>query len=196
VVQGRVVERLQPRPRGAADQRRGIDTWIGDSQAPFFIWIESNQLVAGKRVSLQNGSVSFTLESGNMSANARHHLAVTMRSSDNQMTIHIDGVQRAQGVLSVDSANGNSEPIRIGRNGGSSGDYWNGKVDDVRIWNVARTASEISANDQAELSSVPAGLVANWKLNEGAGTSAADSAGTARNATLSTGATWSTEVHP
>jgi hypothetical protein len=169
---------------------------FGDFTVPYLVWIESNQLVAGERSGFQNRTVSFNLASGGVSANAWHHVAVTMRSSDNQLTIYIDGVQRAQGTLTSEATSGNSAPVRIGRNGGSAGNYWNGKVDDVRLWNVVRTASEISANYEAELSSAPAALVANWKLDEGTGTGAADSAGTAQNATLVGGASWSTEGHP
>ncbi|MGH2491036.1 MAG: DUF1735 and LamG domain-containing protein, partial [Candidatus Limnocylindria bacterium] len=71
-----------------------------------------------------------------------------------------------------------------------------GKLDDIRIWNVTRTAAQIAASYQTELSSAPAGLVANWKFDEGAGTTAADSAGASQNATLFGGAAWSSDIHP
>jgi hypothetical protein len=117
-----------------------------------------------------------------------------MQTSSRQVTIYLDGVQVAQGTLAAQTTTGNSLPVGIGHNGGQN--YWRGKLDDVRIWNVVRTAAQISSSYQAELGSAPAGLVGNWKLDEGAGPTAADSAGTAQNATLAGGATWSTDVHP
>jgi hypothetical protein len=85
--------------------------------------------------------------------------------------------------------------VSLGRNG-TTGHYWRGKLDDVRIWNVVRTASQVSAAFEAELTSAPAGLVGGWKLNEGSGPLAADSAGTAQNATLKGNAGWSLDIHP
>jgi hypothetical protein len=70
-----------------------------------------------------------------------------------------------------------------------------GKLDDVRIWNVVRSDSDIKANFASELTTVPAGLVSNWKFDEGAGSTAVDSAG-GRTATLNGGAVFSTDIHP
>jgi len=138
----------------------------------------------------------YDLSSGGISANAWHHLAVTMKDSNRQLPMYVDGVQKAQGTLASDSSAGNTRPVRIGRNGGTATAYWVGKLDDIRIWNVVRTAAEVSANYHTELTSAPTGFVANWKVNEGTGTTAADSAGTAQSATLQGGVTWSTDVHP
>jgi Concanavalin A-like lectin/glucanases superfamily len=88
---------------------------------------------------------------------------------------------------------GNTGPLIIGRSG-ASGEYFLGRVDDVRIWSVVRTAAEISANFQSELSGAPAGLVGNWRFDEGLGLTAVDSAGTPQNATLQGGAAWSPDV--
>ncbi len=52
--------------------------------------------------------------------------------------------------------------------------WWHGKIDDVRIWNVARTADEIRENMCKELIGTETGLVAYYKLNEKNGTNAND----------------------
>lgn len=59
-----------------------------------------------------------------------------------------------------------------------------GVIDDVRIYNRAIMADEV-----AKL----AGFVGHWKMNEGSGTTAADSTALANNATLSGGASWTTD---
>jgi len=82
----------------------------------------------------------------------------------------------------------------MGRNGAVSGKYWNGKIDDVRIWNVVRASSDVALAYRAELTSHQPGLVANWKFNDGNGSSAADSAG-GHVASLNGGASFSTDVH-
>jgi hypothetical protein len=48
------------------------------------------------------------------------------------------------------------------------------KLDDVRIWNVARKGADITANYQAELQGQQPGLVANWHLDESSGLTAFD----------------------
>lgn len=69
---------------------------------------------------------------------------------------------------------------------------WIGQFSDVRIWNIARTQQEIQDNMDNRLTGNETGLVAYYKLDEGAGTTAIDSAGT-NNGTI-TGATW-TEIN-
>jgi len=88
--------------------------------------------------------------------------------------IYLDGVQVAQGQIAL--SRGNALPVEIGRNGAGAGKYFQGKIDDVRIWSVARSGAEIAAHYRQQLASAPAGLVANWKLDEPTGTLAADSA--------------------
>jgi hypothetical protein len=69
--------------------------------------------------------------------------------------------------------------------GGRSGaDLFDGMVRDVRFYNRALNDSDIKKL---------AGLVGHWLFAEGAGSSAADSSGQANNATLSGGASWTTE---
>lgn len=164
-----------------------------DPEATFLVGIEWNNLFAGERTGWTNRLITYNMST--VSPNAWHHLAVTMTASTRQVTIYLDGVQVAQGVIAAQSSAGSSRAVSIGRNG-TSGAFFKGKLDDVRIWNVVRTATQIQASRIAELGSGQTGLVGNWKFNEGAGTSAADSGGTAQNASLQGSAGWSTEVHP
>jgi hypothetical protein len=125
---------------------------------------------------------------------------VTLSGSTRRLSLYLDGVLVEQETLDWPLATTNSRPVVIGRNGPPtspySGAYWEGKLDDVRIWNVARTSAQIAASYRTELSGPQTGLVANWRFNEGTGTNAADSAGVGQPATLSGGVSWSTDVHP
>ncbi len=68
--------------------------------------------------------------------------------------------------------------------GGRSGtDLFNGMIRDVRLYNRALQQSDIRKL---------AGPVGYWQFGEGSGTTAADSSGIGNNATLSGGATWTT----
>jgi hypothetical protein len=61
--------------------------------------------------------------------------------------------------------------------------YFDGALDEVRVWNVARTAQEIADNKWEEIASA-SGLTGRWGLNEGSGTVAVDSSGGGINGAL------------
>lgn len=60
-------------------------------------------------------------------------------------------------------------------------------LDECRVWNVARTASQIKADRHRPLpsSAIPASLVHYCKMDDGAGTTVTDSSATAANGTIS-----------
>ncbi|MFY9163328.1 MAG: LamG-like jellyroll fold domain-containing protein [Aquirufa antheringensis] len=48
-----------------------------------------------------------------------------------------------------------------------AGSYFNGGIDQLRVWNTARTSSDIAANMFVEMSGNETGLVANYDFNQG-----------------------------
>jgi len=76
--------------------------------------------------------------------------------------------------------------------GSSSGygpGYFQGVLDEVRIWNYARAQSEIQTDMVGEVPSAP-GLIGRWGMNEGAGATIADSSGSGFTGTLMNAPTW------
>jgi hypothetical protein len=79
------------------------------------------------------------------------------------------------------SASGNirsapSEDVRIGgRKPTLFPSYFNGYIDEVRIWNVHRTTTEIRENMFTELTGSETGLVLHQSFNEGSGQTTVDS---------------------
>jgi hypothetical protein len=77
--------------------------------------------------------------------------------------------------------------------------YLNGKLSDVRVWNTARTVTEILDNYNKRLIGNETGLVGYWKLDEGNSTTAKDytsneNAGTINGAIWDNGEPFSSEV--
>jgi len=85
-------------------------------------------------------------------------------------------------------------PIWPSPSGAISGNYWRGLIDDVRIWNVVRTPEQIALLYHIELANPPAGLVGNWRFDEGRGNVAFDSTVLAENAVISGEASWVTST--
>lgn len=56
--------------------------------------------------------------------------------------------------------------------------YYNGSLKDIRFWNYARTPAQILSSMNVQLAGNEAGLVGYWKLNEGSGNVAYDTAAT------------------
>jgi hypothetical protein len=72
---------------------------------------------------------------------------------------------------------------------GTPSGYFHGVLDEVRVWNHARPAQQISNAMNLEILAAP-GLVARWELNEGGGPSAFDVSGNNVTGSLSNGPVW------
>ncbi len=75
-----------------------------------------------------------------------------------------------------------------GRLNNPSGQYFDGQITDVRVWNIARTGAEIAGNMNATLTgSSEANLVGNWRFEENSGSTAFDSSAALNQGTLGGG---------
>ncbi len=59
--------------------------------------------------------------------------------------------------------------------GGYPPAFFNGQIDEFRVWNVARTATQITSTMHTTLTGNEANLTGYWKFDETSGTTAADS---------------------
>jgi hypothetical protein len=55
--------------------------------------------------------------------------------------------------------------------------YFPGTMDEIRIWNMARSQSNINANKNSTIATNSTGLVGYYKLDENSGSTAADATG-------------------
>ena len=91
-----------------------------------------------------------------------YHIAVS--KADMAIIFYVNGVQQGSAQIGTSTIFNSSAPFRIGAHGNGES-YFDGVIDEVRVWNIARTASEISTNKSVELNGNEAGLVGYWKLN-------------------------------
>ncbi len=64
--------------------------------------------------------------------------------------------------------------------------FFNGVIDEARIWNVARSQAQIQADKNSELTS-GTGLIGRWGMNEGTGTAVGNSIAGGVNGTATNG---------
>lgn len=65
-----------------------------------------------------------------------------------------------------------------------------GTLDEIRIWNVARSQDQIEDDMNLSLSGPQANLVGDWRFDEGSGTTTADASGFNQTGTLVNGPVW------
>ncbi|MDH3976768.1 MAG: fibronectin type III domain-containing protein, partial [Deltaproteobacteria bacterium] len=104
-----------------------------------------------------------------------HHVAVVYSGSNfiNGVSLYIDGVAELL-TVDTDTLNGssilNDAPLTVGTITNNPANIaFNGLIDEVRVWNVARTAQELFDNINVDLNGIGSGLVAEWRFEEGTG---------------------------
>jgi hypothetical protein len=113
------------------------------------------------------------------------HFALVARSGA-FMHIYRNGVLEASKSVSSTFTPGNYA-LQLG---GGSGYNFEGQLDEFRVWNVARTDQQIAQNFNASLTGTESGLVAYYRMNEGAGSTLVDSSARAANGLLLNGTAW------
>jgi len=116
------------------------------------------------------------------------HIAIVLTDLNGQQIIYHDGVESAIRDSSGLTDATQSPILRIGIGA-------NVALDDFRVWNYARTESEIQADMNRELSGSEEGLVGYWRFNEGEGTVANDSSPSENHGTIASPG-WTTESAP
>jgi Ca2+-binding RTX toxin-like protein len=106
-----------------------------------------------------------------VSLNEWHHIAATYDNATGIRKIYLDGQKVAEDKPTGHNVTTNSN-FTIGKT--FDQEYFSGQIDDVRVWNLARTDDEIAAQIIRQLKGNETGLVGYWNLNEGKGTTVQD----------------------
>lgn len=163
---------------------------IGTSNRTVECWIKTSNSINSQQVLIDWGDMSpngsrFTLnlinngrlriEVGGNGINSTaqiangmwHHVAVTYdHSATTKIRLYIDGVQDISGNFTVAVNTTATNPIQFGRRNDGVNHY-QGEMDEVRIWNFAKTAAQILTDMNTEFCTSQIGLVAYFQLNDG-----------------------------
>jgi hypothetical protein len=206
--------RLAPYIPGAALSFDGVASYVSIGASPVSppwtaeFWVNRQDAPNYSASLLGDGSTALKLEQFNFTrqvgftrfgvadytfnysapANTWVHLAFV---SDTTTRLYVNGVLQDTYPATI--------PLPLGRLGyDSSGfaDYMRGTLDEVRLWNVARTPAQIQASMNHSLSVPQANLVGYWRFDEGNGTSAFDSSGQGKTGTLQNNPAWVISTAP
>ena len=137
------------------------------------------------------GGVNYLDTDGFIAAGEWHHVALTR--SAGIFRFFLDGVE-GNVALSNSSVNAiqAGATTMVGGNPVVPAENFHGFIGEVRIWDVARSASEIAGARFATLAGNETGLVADWRFQEGSGASSFDYAAPQVNLSLIGTPLWQT----
>jgi len=104
--------------------------------------------------------------SSQINPNEWTHIAVVRDLSNMKLHWYINGILVNSSDADFTYAQNGSNTFFIGQ--GYVSDF-KGEIDEVRVWNVARTSYEIASGKNSELTGMEDGLAAYWTFNEGSG---------------------------
>lgn len=146
--------------------------------SPF--WLNGATLSAG-----QAGNYSLVTDPTAFPINRWVHVAVSYDAATTTMRLYRDG-----NLVSTNASAPayTSENEFIGSHAGAAS-YFSGRIDEVRVWNIALTPAQIKQKTYQWPASNAAGLVAYFKCNDGAGNTLTNATG-GTNGTLQNSVTW------
>ena len=131
------------------------------------------------------GAIAFWSSTASVPVGQFAHVAVVFRAGSS-VQFFINGLPDTLYRTDWYRPELNSQPVRIGAR--KDGYYFKGQMDEVRLWNVARSSTEIAAQYRNRLNGGETGLAAYWRMDDGVGGTVADASGNGNTATLQNGA--------
>ncbi|RSK25244.1 LamG-like jellyroll fold domain-containing protein [Hymenobacter metallilatus] len=128
-----------------------------------------------------------------LTVNAWNHVAATYDGVT--LKLYVNGALDVQ--LNPSAFNTTGTTWRMAqRSFPQANEFLTGRLDEVRVWNVARTAAQISTARAASLPGSTSGLVAYYRLNEGSGATVTDASASNSPGTLFSSPNWLTPGAP
>ncbi|HSQ62697.1 MAG TPA: LamG domain-containing protein [Polyangiaceae bacterium] len=170
------------RNQGAGQFRFGLT-----SGKLFFVMSDSS----GSTHGLYNNGYSL-MTSQSIAMNVWTHVAVV--KSGATFTLTTNGAVAATFTASASFGYGGPTvafrvAARVDTNGSSPNGVFDGVIDEVRLWNLARSASQVASTMSTTVPPASAGLASYWRFDEGSGNTAFDQEN-AYTGTLVSSPTW------
>jgi hypothetical protein len=109
----------------------------------------------------------------NITTNTWHHVAITYNAATTTGVMYINGVAvGANTAMTMDPTDLTLKPLAFNYFGKSQygvDPNFAGQMDEIRIWDIARTSAQLNANRGISVDPNSEDLVAYYKLNEGSG---------------------------
>jgi alpha-tubulin suppressor-like RCC1 family protein len=171
-----------------------IDSEIGGTNNDFGLTLCGGRALFGTGTLGPGRTNDVTIQSGVIADGTWHHVAATRQKASGLMQLYVDGEPVGSGTNGTNSLNARLD-MRLGSLATGT-NCFRGEMDDVRIWNVARTQSEIQTAMSRPLTGNESNLVAYYRMDEVSGIRVCDATtnryhGTLNNRPLRVPSRWS-----
>ncbi|MBT3207310.1 MAG: choice-of-anchor D domain-containing protein [Bacteroidetes bacterium] len=166
-----------------------IEAWIypNDDNQEFIVAKEYSSVGTYRLWINEDGKYQFTLNNSKTVVSSSlatignwTHIAASCDGS--KMQIFINGILDAELIWYPFTISANTANLRIGRS--HLNEYFDGYIDELRIWDVARNESEIQSVMNQSLLGTETGLVLYYKFDESSGNIAIDESSNSNNGTF------------
>jgi hypothetical protein len=164
-----------------------VDSCVGESQG-FYLGLNAIGQLSFVWSTTGHGAVGTDANGAGQTVNdgAWHHVAATYDTVTSAYGLYVDGAVAKSGQFGSGTLKQSTEAFEIGR-------AFTGQIDNVRVWDTARSAAEILQSKTNSNLSDTSHLMGSWQFNEGAGTSVADSSVKSHDATASGTPEWANQ---
>lgn len=112
-----------------------------------------------------NTTSNVCVNAGTLSLETWHHVAWVFNAADGEVEVFVNGISQGTADGLNTSSYDSTATFTIGSMDGTGTSYFDGMIDEVRVWDVVRTPEEIAANMSHELEGNEPGLVGYWTFN-------------------------------
>lgn len=181
---------------GGPDQESGYSLMYFENELRFFVCVGTgNYDIVGDGLQLFPGAT--------LPLNEWSHVAGTYNVGTSEAIIYLNGVQQASFVTEGGNVNWDfidTMEMKIGKgemNPGVGDEYFDGNIDEMRVWNIPLDAESIQNIMCDSLTTPQSNLVGHWNFNDAAGLTINDQSGNGNNGTLNNGGTgdWDDDVY-
>jgi Concanavalin A-like lectin/glucanases superfamily/Secretion system C-terminal sorting domain len=184
------------KPTGYSIAEPNIVSWGADANS-----VEFRLGFSGSTATLQfgidatgSGGGAWQAIYGSTNLNTGNWVHVAVVKNGSTSTLYINGASETSGTISRSPTLNTFDIGNLNEHGSQQNRYFPGLIDEVRLWNVARSQSDIQSTMTTVLSGSETGLTNYYKMTNGSGTTLTDNKGSS-NGTIN-GATWQTPGVP
>ena len=191
---------VRPDDVGRVNPRQDfVSKWGTGAEASYAFWLRDGTIRLSTRQEPENTTIASV---GSLTNAVWQHVAVTF--DNGEIRLYING-QLDSSDTGFNIPQNSTTPLSLGRQDAPSLTccHYDGTMDEVRIWSVERSASQIATFKDFQVDPFTPGLVAYWRMDEGTGDTAVDLTGNGHDMRLGNAAgadagdpTWVTPGQP
>ncbi|HSI20580.1 MAG TPA: LamG domain-containing protein [Verrucomicrobiae bacterium] len=182
----------------AASAKNSVSMWVNGTSGRIFAFGPNNENYSVNFIgtstcfgfATENSTDCYGVSSTGLTGKWMHVVAIFNNTDVTQNTLYINGVQQTLTQMAGTPVSRSvTSTVNVGKWQGGGANRYLGSLDDIRVYSRAVTATEVAELYQGKATS-NTGLAAWWKLDEGTGTSVADSSGNGATGTLAGTPVW------